>query len=280
MARYENGMMDGQRLVFGLATMWLLQLSAHFLNEYYDQDGDQSNRHRKLFSGGSGVLADGRLEPTVVLWAGVGALSLATVLMATLTHRFPTFSTTTVGLFSLAALGAVGYSTPPLAFVKRGLGEMDVTLIVALLVPLFGYSMQTGAPSLHAVLAYLPFAALILANMLIVAFPDFESDRTTSKRTLVVILGPDRAAQLYTGLLATVYITSWLTLAFGVPFTVVLTKMATLPVATLSLWEIRRGGYKLPERYARNTFLGISVVVAIGLAEITGFLLLGVTGRT
>ena len=278
MARYENGMMDGQRLVFGLATMWLLQLSAHFLNEYYDQDGDHSNRHRTLFSGGSGVLADGRLEPTVVLWAGVGALSLATVLMATLTHRFPTFGTTTVGLFSLAALGAVGYSTPPLAFVKRGLGEMDVTLIVGLLVPIFGYSAQTGRASLTFALACLPVAALILASVISVVFPDFEADRTTSKRTLVVILGPERAARLYAGLLAIGYVASWLKLTLGVPFVVLIAEAATLPVAMLSLIEIRRGGYKLPLRYALNTFLGLGVVGAIGLAEITGLFLAGIGG--
>ena len=278
MARYESGRLDGRTLVWGLATMWLLQLSTHFLNEYYDRDGDQSNRHRTLFSGGSGVLADARLAPTVERCAGVGALSLAVVLLATLTHRFPTFGVTTVGLFTVAALGAVGYSAPPLAFVERGLGELDVTLIVGLLVPLFGYSAQTGRISLTLVLACLPFAALILANMLNVAFPDFEADRTTSKRTLVVILGPERAARLYAGLLAAGYTTSWLTLALGVPFVVLLAKAATLPVAALSLWEIWRGGYKLPARYARNTFLGVSVVVAVGLAEIIGFLLVGVSG--
>ena len=278
MARYESGQLDGRTLVWGLATMWLLQLSTHFLNEYYDRDGDQSNRHRTLFSGGSGVLADARLAPTVARWAGVGALSLAVVLLATLTHRFPTFGVTTVGLFTVAALGAVGYSAPPLAFVERGLGELDVTLIVGLLVPLFGYSAQTGRISLTLVLVCLPFAALILANILNVAFPDFEADRTTSKRTLVVILGPERAARLYAGLLAVGYIASWLTLALGVPFVVLLAEAATLPVAALSLWEIWRGGYKLPTRYARNTFLGVSVVVAVGLAKITGFLLVGVSG--
>ena len=275
MARYESGRLDVQMLVLGLVTMWLLQLSTHFLNEYYDQGGDQANRHRTLFSGGSGVLAEGRLAPTVARWAGVGTTILAIMMLVTLTLNFTTFGVTTIGLFTLAAIGAVGYSAPPLAFVERGLGELDATLIVALLVPLFGYSVQTGRSSLTLVLAYMPLAALILANMLNVAFPDFEADRITSKRTLVVILGPDHAARLYAILLAASYMTSWLTLALGVPFMVLLAKAATLPVAALSLWEIWHGGYKLPERYARNTFLGVSVVGAVGLAEITGFLLVG-----
>ncbi len=256
--------------------MWLLQLSAHFLNEYYDRDGDQSNRHRTLFSGGSGVFAERRLAPTVALWAAAGALILAVVLLVFLTRGLPTFDVTTAGLFALAAIGAVGYSAPPLALVERGLGEIDVTLIVGLLVPLFGYSAQTGRASPTFALACLPVAALILASAISVAFPDFEADRTTSKRTLVVILGPERAARLYSGLLAIGYVASWLKLTLGVPFVVLIAEAATLPVAVLSLIEIRRGGYKLPVRYALNTFLGLGVVGAIGLAEITGLFLAGI----
>ncbi|MDP6651461.1 MAG: hypothetical protein QGF90_05035, partial [Gammaproteobacteria bacterium] len=109
-----------------------------------------------------------------------------------------------------------------------------------------------------------------------VAFPDFEADRATSKRTLVVILGPQRAAGLYSGLLAVGYLVSWFKLTLGVPFVVLIAEAATLPVAALSLIEIRRGGYKLPVRYAFNTFLGLGVVGAIGLAEITGLFLAGI----
>ena len=276
MARYESGRMDWRALSSGMATMWLLQLSAHFLNEYYDRDGDQFNRHRTLFSGGSGVIAEGRLAPTVGLWAAAGTLILAVVLLVFLTRVLPTFGVTTAGLFTLAAIGAVGYSAPPLAFVERGLGEMDVTLIVGLFVPLFGYSAQTGRASPTFALACLPVATLILASVISVAFPDFEADRTTSKRTLVVILGPERAARLYSGLLAVGYVASWLKLTLEVPFVVLIAEAATLPVAALSLIEIRRGGYKLPVRYARNTFLGVGVVGAIGLAQVTGLLLVGI----
>jgi hypothetical protein len=69
-----------------------------------------------------------------------------------------------------------------------------------------------------------------------------------------------------------------LKLTLGVPIVVLIAEAATMPVAVLSLCEILRGGYKLPARYARNTFLGISVVGAVGLAEIAGFLLVGVRG--
>lgn len=157
-------------------------------------------------------------------------------------------------------------------------GEPDTAVIVALLVPLFGYNLQTGRVSVILLLTCLPFAALIFANMLNVSFPDYEADRVAGKRTLVVILGPERAARLFVLLLLVGYATPWLTLGWGLPLPVLLAEAATLPMGILSLREIARGGYRRPERFWRNTFLGASAVIAVGLAQVVGFLLAGVSG--
>ena len=273
MALHQTGLLDIMALLVGLATMWLLQLSTHFLNEYYDQVGDYSNRHRTFFSGGSGVLAEGRLAPQVARLAAFIAFSLAVFLLATATLTFSTFGLTTLVIFAIAAIGALGYSAPPLSLVERGLGELYVTLIIGLLVPLFGYSAQTGKANLMFALACLPCASLILASVISVAFPDFKSDRKTLKQTLVVILGPEKAAKLYAGLLTAGYIMSWFITPLGIPITVVLAQAATMPIAALSLFELKRGGYKIPQRYSRNTLLGVGVVATAGFGQIAGFLL-------
>ena len=273
MALHQTGLLDIMALLVGLATMWLLQLSTHFLNEYYDQVGDYSNRHRTFFSGGSGVLAEGRLAPQVARLAALVAFSLAVFLLATATLTFSTFGLTTLVIFAIAAIGALGYSAPPLSLVERGLGELYVTLIIGLLVPLFGYSAQTGKANLMFALACLPCASLILASVISVAFPDFKSDRKTLKQTLVVILGPEKAAKLYAGLLTAGYIMSWFITPLGIPITVVLAQAATMPIAALSLFELKRGGYKIPQRYSRNTLLGVGVVATAGFGQIAGFLL-------
>ena len=273
MALHQTGLLDIMALLVGLATMWLLQLSTHFLNEYYDQVGDYSNRHRTFFSGGSGVLAEGRLAPQVARLAALVAFSLAVFLLATATLTFSTFGLTTLVIFAIAAIGALGYSAPPLSLVERGLGELYVTLIIGLLVPLFGYSAQTGKANLMFALACLPCASLILASVISVAFPDFKSDRKTLKQTLVVILGPEKAAKLYAGLLTAGYIMSWFITPLGIPITVVLAQAATMPIAALSLFELKRGGYKIPQRYSRNTLLGVGVVDTAGFGQIAGFLL-------
>jgi len=56
---------------------------------------------------------------------------------------------------------------------------------------------------------------------------------------------------------------------------VLLAEAATLPLGLLSLREVRRGGYRTPERFWRNTRLGVSAVMAVGVAEAIGFLIAG-----
>ena len=124
MALHQTGLLDIMALLVGLATMWLLQLSTHFLNEYYDQVGDYSNRHRTFFSGGSGVLAEGRLAPQVARLAALVAFSLAVFLLATATLTFSTFGLTTLVIFAIAAIGALGYSAPPLSLEHGGVGDL------------------------------------------------------------------------------------------------------------------------------------------------------------
>jgi 1,4-dihydroxy-2-naphthoate octaprenyltransferase len=271
MARREDGVWNWTAFGLGLLVVWSAQLAAHFFNETYDQPTDRANRHRTPFSGGSGVLIDGRLKPEVALWAGRAMLLLSTALFIG-SGTLPSFGVETAIIFGLALIGAAGYSAPPLSLVNRGWGELDTAVIGALLVPSFGYNLQTGRLSLILILTCLPFAALIFANMLNVAFPDHVADRATGKRTLVVMLGPDRAARLYSFLLVAGYVAPWLTLGWGLPLIVLLAESATLPLGLLSLREVRRGGYRMPERFERNTRLGVSAVMAVGVAEVIGFL--------
>ncbi len=69
--------------------------------------------------------------------------------------------------------------------------------------------------------------------MINVAFPDYPADRAAGKRTLVVLLGPQRAAQLFTCALIGGYASAWLTLRWSWP--ALLAQAAALPFGVLSL---------------------------------------------
>jgi 1,4-dihydroxy-2-naphthoate octaprenyltransferase len=75
----------------------------------------------------------------------------------------------------------------------RGLGELDTTLVVAILVPSVGYAAQTDAIDGRILSALVAPAAAMFAMMLGVELPDAGADLVAGKRTLVVRWGPSRA---------------------------------------------------------------------------------------
>jgi hypothetical protein len=134
-------------------------------------------------------------------------------------------------------------------------------------------NLQTGRVSLTLILTCLPFATLILANTINVAFPDYAADRATGKRTLFVHLGPERAAHWFTALLVIGYAAPWLALGWGNALARLARGNRDTAAGLLSLRELWRGGCRQRERFAINTFLGASAVIAVGVAEVVGFLL-------
>jgi 1,4-dihydroxy-2-naphthoate octaprenyltransferase len=271
-ARSETHALNWPALGLGLGVVWLVQLATHLHNEYADRSADALNAHRTFFSGGSGILQTRALSPRAALRAGTGTLLLAILLFLTLTAQ-PTFGPVTALIFGLAALGATVYSVPPLTLAYRGWGALDTTIIAGLLTPLLAYNLQTGRISATLLSACLPLVALVFANTITVALPDYEADRTVGKRTLVVHLGPRRAAALYTIALVVGYAFAFLILPWSWP--AVLAGAAALFVGALSLYVLWSGGYRLPQRLGLNTFLGISAFLAVAAAEAIAFWVAG-----
>ena len=169
------------------------QLMVHFANDYFDRDADAQSAARTAWSGGSGVLATGAVQPRAALGAAVVCAALG--LLAT--ARFAFAGNAPVAWLGLA-IGVLAwcYSAPPLRLMSRGLGELDTALVVGVLVPLAGYAAFAGrvgdAPS-GAVTAT---ALAMFAMMLCVELPDAGADHAAGKRNLVVRWGPSFSWQL------------------------------------------------------------------------------------
>ncbi len=278
-ARFNLG-----HFLVGQALVTSIQLMVHYANEYYDREVDAAvGEKRTWFSGGSGALASGALGPGVPLAAArvCGAASL--VLLVAAAIQAPLAG----ALGGLALLAAWSYSAPPLKLMGRGWGELSASLIVAFLTPLTGLALQAGERPLPPVFfaASLPLVLIHTAMLVAFEFPDRESDLAFGKRTLVVRLGPVRAAWLHNGLLV---------LAFGLYAGFVLSGLAgtagryvlfALPLAAWQGFWTRRlagrmeGGETPPKKRARFPFqiketLGFSMLVtgAVGLLGLTAIL--------
>lgn len=93
----------------------------------------------------------------------------------------------------------------------RGLGELAVAIAYGPVIVCGTYFVQAGfltAPLIHASLA---LGILVSAFLWINQFPDYRADRAAGKRNLVVRLGPNTSATVFTALLTTGYF--WLALA-------------------------------------------------------------------
>lgn len=172
---------------------WFDQLYIVFWNDYADAGADRHNRDFNIFSGGSRVLPEGRLDARDLLRAGWAALGLVMVVGIYLTLTFHRVLTLPLMIAGLALLWA--YSMPPLRLNYRGGGELLQATGCALLLPLLGYYAQTGTLAGFPGIVLLPFFSYHLISAVATTIPDVAADRQAGKHTLAVRLGIRSAAR-------------------------------------------------------------------------------------
>jgi 1,4-dihydroxy-2-naphthoate polyprenyltransferase len=261
--------LDTQRYVLGQLAVTAFQLMTHYANDYFDLEADRANTTPTRWSGGSRVLVGAELPPRVALIAALVLAGLGLVVTAATAHAAGAIAGVT--LLAIAGL-AWAYSAPPWRLCANGLGELDTVIVVTVLVPWLGFVLQS--PDLAGirvlVLAIVPPALLQLAMLLAIEFPDAASDAATGKRTLVVRLGPVRAARLYALVTAAAYLWLPVAVALGLPSRVALAAGIWAPVAA---WRvIRLEDHADPTRHERLGFCAVLLLVATTASELVGLM--------
>jgi 1,4-dihydroxy-2-naphthoate octaprenyltransferase len=261
---------DVARYAWGQAAVTAFQLMTHYANDYFDYDADVANATPTKWSGGSRVLPDGLLPKRVALIAALvfAALGIAMTFGAVAqgTGRW------TAPTLALVLLLAWEYSAPPLRLCARGLGELDTAIVVTVLVPWLGFYLQ--APSMGGAsdlaLTIVPLALLQFAMLVAIEFPDETGDIAAGKRTLVVRLGPTRAAKLYAAITAAAFVWPLIALGLGLPARVALAMVVPAPIA---IWRIiRLREHADPGAFERLTFFAVFLVVVTSAAALAGWL--------
>ncbi len=182
----------------------LLHMAVNVLNDYFDYVGGVDlHTKRTPFSGGSGILTAGLLNPKSVYSLGVASLLGGLAVGA--------YLALTVGPWVLA-LGLVGAATAYLytpVLTKLGVGELSTGLNFGPLMVLGAYYVQTGRMDLEGFLAGIPLGLLIANLLLLNEFPDVEADARGGRRTLPILVGRPAAARIF----AAVHILAFLSLA-------------------------------------------------------------------
>jgi len=189
----------GPNLWMALATLTLAVLmhaAANVLNDYHDalNGADEANTQGLFpFTGGARLIQNGHVTTQ-------DTHNLAKALIVFLIPCGLLLAVKTGG--GLMLLGLVGlllgwaYSAPPLALMKRGLGEATVALTWGLVVVGADYVQRKHFFVIPAAVAV--SFALLVGNILVInGFPDAAADALVGKRTLVVRLGVRWAAWAY-----------------------------------------------------------------------------------
>ena len=181
----------------------LLHITTNVLNDYYDfKSGIDLATRRTPFSGGSGILPAGLLEPAPVFHFGIVCFLLAVPI------GIYFVLVTNWQLLPILIMGAIFtlFYTPYLT--RLAWPELVAGLGLGTLPVLGAYFVQSGAYTLPAVIAAVPSGILVHNLLFLNEFPDTEADKKASRQTLPITLGKAKASKLYS--LATIIAYLWI----------------------------------------------------------------------
>lgn len=176
---------------YGIAT----QLHIVFLNDWTDRVADSLNEKPTVFSGGSRVLVENKLDPHELRNAGLvfGFLVLiwsTTVAIFMIRPHLPLICVIGLSLFWL-------YSLPPAKLNYRVGGEILQALGVGAVLPIVAFYLNTGT-GIETDIAIVLIGYVFLQFAAAVAFtlPDIEADGKAGKGTFAVYFGVKKARVL------------------------------------------------------------------------------------
>jgi len=226
-----------QWALFVLALLGALaaHLGANVVNDVFDFAGGADQTAQKMapegttLATGSQALMRGQLSLRTYRGLAVSLFALALVCGIVLTFFRPWTLAFGVAGFLLAFF----YVAPPLrlAYVGRGLGELDILISFGIL-PLVGsYYIQAGKVTLIALLASLPIGLYTTAVLYFHHFLHWRADQAVGKITPIVALG-ERSARLVGGiLLSCVALTIFLDVLLNVfPWYSIIAAFTIIPV--------------------------------------------------
>ena len=188
---WQNYSFDIFDAALTFAGVMALHASVDLLNDFWDfKRGIDTKTKRTKMSGGTGVLPEGLLKPSSVYRAGVLFLIIGTIIGG---YFVITDGITIAIILGFAILSIYFYSTK---IVDSGLGEFFVAVKGAMIV-IGTFFIQSGEISLESIFAGIVVGALSSLVLFIASFPDHDADKSKGRKTLVIIVGKQKAAKLF-----------------------------------------------------------------------------------
>ncbi len=201
-AVYESYSINALYLALAFVGALLAHIAVNVLNEYFDyKSGVDFKTVRTPFSGGSGVLVEGLLNPRSVYILGLACIA---AIIAIGGYFFYVHGPAIIPLGVVGIVVVYFYTThltrsPLLCAIAPGLGFGPLMVLGT-------YFALTGTYSLAAGLASIvPF--FLVSNLLLLnQFPDVEADASAARRHLPIAIGRKGSSDVYALLLVAAYV--------------------------------------------------------------------------
>ncbi|XUX00561.1 MAG: prenyltransferase [Dehalogenimonas sp.] len=154
------------------------------------------------FSGGSGVLASGRVKPKQAMTVIVGLYVFALIC-----GIFFAFAAGIESLY-IAGIGAfisIAYSARPFRLAYRGLGELAMLIGYGPVLTAWAYFVHTSSVPLDIVLVGIIPGLCMWTMILINEIPDYPEDKAAGKKNLTYRLTPEGSKTLFIASLIAIY---------------------------------------------------------------------------
>ena len=235
-AVYESHPINALYLALAFIGALLAHIAVNVLNEYLDyKSGVDFKTVRTPFSGGSGVLIEGLLNPRSVYIFGLACIA-AIIAIGGYFYYAHGPAIIPLGLVGLATV--YFYTTyitrsPLLCVTAPGLGFGPLMVMGT-------YFALTGTYSLAAGLASIvPF--FLVSNLLLLnQFPDVEADASADRRHLPIVIGRKGSSEVYAVLLLAAYVALVISVAVGVLPYMALFGLLTLPLGLMAVKGARK----------------------------------------
>ncbi|HKX80793.1 MAG TPA: prenyltransferase [Nitrososphaera sp.] len=233
-AYWKTGQIDPVNALLTYVGVIFLHASVDLLNDYWDHKrGIDEMTTRTKFSGGTGVLPDKLLSPRAVYGAGIVFLILGGAIGA----YFVVLKGFTIAvILGFAVVAIYFYST---SIVNAGLGELFVGIKGAMIV-IGSYYVQSGQLDFAASLAGIIVGLLSATVLFVNSFPDYAADKSGGRRTLVIMIGKNRAAKTLPLFFVAAYCLVIAAVLTGHAKVYALVSLASIPLSILACRELWR----------------------------------------
>lgn len=221
-------------VVMAIVGSLLLQILSNLGNDYFDflSGHDTKDRVGPIRVLASGLLTIDELRRGIVVNIILALLvGLYLVVIGGWVILF-------IGIFSIVF--ALAYSGGPYPLSSNGLGDIFVFIFFGLIAVNGTFYVQAGKFNNQVILGSIPVGLLITAILVVNNYRDIETDRSTNKTTLAVILGEKTTRSYFTLLIVISYLIPFFLISGYNYSRLILLPLITLPMSFVLIKDLFR----------------------------------------